>query len=78
MIIFAILILLMAVAISIFAVWMYLENEKTIKEFDFIIDNCGGMWYNDYSKKVEEQIQLRKKEVNKNVRENAILCSVLW
>ena len=43
MIIFAILILLMAVAISIFAVWMYLENEKTIKEFDFIIDNCGGM-----------------------------------
>ena len=34
MIIFAILSLLMVVAISIFAVWMYLENEKTIKEFE--------------------------------------------
>lgn len=34
MIIFAILILLMAVAISIFAVWMCLENEKTIEEFE--------------------------------------------
>ena len=34
MIILAILILLMAVSISIFAVWMCLENEKTIEEFE--------------------------------------------
>ena len=34
MIIFALLSLLMAVAILIFAVWLYLEAEKTIKEFE--------------------------------------------
>lgn len=34
MTIFAILSLLMVVAISIFAFWLHLETEKTIKEFD--------------------------------------------